>query len=57
VRGNLAGEHIAVEADECGVLLSNTAEDLFKAPRADGISVEEPTGNLGPGPGQGLLYA
>jgi hypothetical protein len=33
------------------------AEDLFKPPRADGNSLEEPTDNLGPGPGQRLLYA
>ncbi len=58
VRGNLVGEHIVVEVeDECDGLLSNAAEDLFKPPRADGSSVEEPTDNLGPGPGRGLLYA
>jgi hypothetical protein len=43
--------------DECGGLLSNTAEDHFKSPRADGSSMEEPTENLGPWPGQELLYA
>ena len=58
VRGNLVREHIVVEVeDECGGLLSNTVGDLFKPPRADGSSVEEPTDNLGPRPDEGLLYA
>jgi hypothetical protein len=32
-------------------------ESLFPPPRADGNSEEEPTDNLGPGPGEGLFYA
>jgi hypothetical protein len=53
----LARDHIVVEVeDECGGLLSN-AEDLFKPPRADGNSEEEPTDNVGPEPVRGLMYA
>ena len=57
VRGNLVGKHIVEVENECGGLLSNTGEDLFGRRGQTGAQEEEPTDNLGPGPGQGLLHA
>ena len=58
VRRNLAGEHARIEVEnECGSPLSNTSDDPSGPLRTDGIPMDEPTDNSGPGLGRGFLYA